>query len=230
MAGNKSGEMLGYNHSMKTTIVLIRHGEVENPQGVFYGRLPRFGLSARGCRQAAAAAEALCAAVSPAKNDRLILAQPPGAIFYSPMLRARQTAQIIARQFPQHRLHISRLLTEVYSPYDRSPMALLESRHWEIYEGIPAKYEQPAEVLARILKFVARVRRSCPDECILAVTHGDLIYFLTQWAAGRVVTSKKDQTFYPAPASLSTFIFDGDGSTKPAYSYYQPEIIYSSNE
>ena len=30
---------------------LVRHGEVENPRGVIYGRLPGFGLSARGRAQ-----------------------------------------------------------------------------------------------------------------------------------------------------------------------------------
>jgi hypothetical protein len=63
--------MSGYNHKMKTTILLIRHGEVENPRGIFYGGLPRFGLSVNGRRQAAAAAETLLA-LSP---------NPPGAIY-----------------------------------------------------------------------------------------------------------------------------------------------------
>ncbi|MDR3578087.1 MAG: phosphoglycerate mutase family protein [Anaerolineaceae bacterium] len=203
-----------YNGPMQTTIVLIRHGEVENPYGIFYGRLPRFGLSVHGRRQAAAAAQALtsCAAA-------------PLAIFCSPMLRTRQTAQMIASRIPGEGRHVAKLLNEVYSPYDGCPMAELQSRDWEIYEGIPANYEQPADVLARILKFVAGARRSFPGGRVLAVTHGDLIYFMTLWAAGRLVTGKKEQTFYPAPASISSFVFDGNDSDKPEYSYYQPEII-----
>ncbi len=209
---------------MKTTILLIRHGEVENPQGVFYGRLPRFGLSVRGRRQAFAAAEALSAAAPTAKGICINSLGPPSAIFCSPMLRTRQTAQIITGQIPGLRLRVSILLNEVCSPYDGSPMAMLENRHWEIYLGIPANYEQPADVLARILKFTDAVLRKFPGERVLAVTHGDLIYFLTQRALGITVTSKKDQTFYPAPASISSFIFDEDGSLKSNYSYYQPEI------
>jgi probable phosphoglycerate mutase len=200
---------------MQTTILLVRHGEVHNPQGVFYGRLPRFGLSALGRRQAAAAAEALSGASSP-----LI----PGAFFCSPMLRTRQTAQLIAGRYPELKRRLSSRLTEVYSPYDGCPMAMLESRNWEVYEGIPASYEQPADVLTRILSFCGAVRRQFPGERVLAVTHGDLIYFLTLWAMGQTVTSKKNQTFYPAHASISSFVFDGDGSDRPEYSYYQPEV------
>lgn len=206
--------MLGYNHKMKTTIILIRHGEVENPRGIFYGRLPRFGLSVNGRRQAEAAAETLLAS-SP---------NPPSAIFCSPMLRTRQTAQILARLYPGQIPHSSKLLTEVYGPYDGSPMAMLASRQWEIYAGIPPNYEQPADVLARILKFVAGARRKFPGECVLGVTHGDLIYFLTLWAAGQVVTSKKDQTFYPGPASISSFVFEDGVTAQPAYSYCKSAI------
>ena len=42
-----------------TTLYLVRHGEVHNPAGIIYGRLPGFGLSERGRRQIARAAEAL---------------------------------------------------------------------------------------------------------------------------------------------------------------------------
>jgi broad specificity phosphatase PhoE len=38
---------------------LVRHGEVENPTGVLYGRLDGFGLSARGHRMAELAAASL---------------------------------------------------------------------------------------------------------------------------------------------------------------------------
>ncbi|MEI6591437.1 MAG: phosphoglycerate mutase family protein, partial [Actinomycetes bacterium] len=42
-------------------IHLIRHGEVHNPDGILYGRLPNFGLSVRGQIMARMAAEALLA-------------------------------------------------------------------------------------------------------------------------------------------------------------------------
>jgi broad specificity phosphatase PhoE len=209
---------------MKTTILFIRHGEVANPRGVIYGRLPRFGLSALGRRQAAAAAEALAKSTRSITSHRPMALDTPRTIFSSPMLRARQTAQIIANQFPELNTQISRRLNEVSSPYEGGPVAMIERSHWDIYEGIPANYERPGDVLTRMLKFTAAVRRNFPGECVLAVSHGDLIYFLTLWAMGQTLTSKKEQTFYPAHASLSSFIFEGDESGKPEYSYFRPEV------
>ncbi len=62
---------------------LARHGEVQNPSRVVYGKLPGFGLSDEGKCQAVRLADHLSEA-------RI------GMVFTSPLLRARQTAQIIA--------------------------------------------------------------------------------------------------------------------------------------
>ena len=41
-----------------TTVVhLLRHGEVDNPDGIIYGRLPGYHLSANGRAMAEAAAD-----------------------------------------------------------------------------------------------------------------------------------------------------------------------------
>ena len=68
---------------MTTTVHLVRHGEVENPKGVIYGRLPGYNLSERGERQARQSAERL------AQADL-------SAVWASPLERAQQTAQFIA--------------------------------------------------------------------------------------------------------------------------------------
>lgn len=43
----------------ETRVHLIRHGEVHNPDGILYGRLPGFRLSDTGRAQAVAAADLL---------------------------------------------------------------------------------------------------------------------------------------------------------------------------
>lgn len=68
---------------MSTTLHLVRHGEVENPKGVIYGRMPGYNLSERGQRQAQQAAERL-------KDADL------AAVWSSPLERAQETAQAIA--------------------------------------------------------------------------------------------------------------------------------------
>ena len=65
-----------------TRIHLVRHGEVDNPNGVLYGRLPNFALSALGRQMAEATAAAVCAPGH--KITRL---------FSSPLLRTLQSAR-----------------------------------------------------------------------------------------------------------------------------------------
>ncbi len=68
---------------MNRIVHLLRHGEVYNPDGVLYERLPGFALSARGIEQAEQAAEYL------AERDI-------GYLVASPLERAQQTAQPLA--------------------------------------------------------------------------------------------------------------------------------------
>jgi broad specificity phosphatase PhoE len=65
------------------TVHLLRHGEVYNPDGVLYGRLPGFRLSELGERQAKAAADWLAA-------------RDIGYLVASPLERAQQTAAPLA--------------------------------------------------------------------------------------------------------------------------------------
>ncbi len=69
---------------MPVTVHLVRHGQVENPKGVIYGRLPGYHLSERGTRQARAAARRLADA-------------DLAAVWASPLERAQETAAEIAR-------------------------------------------------------------------------------------------------------------------------------------
>jgi len=69
-----------------TVIHLLRHGEVSNPHGVLYGRLPGFHLSPDGEHMAKAAAAFLAG-----RNVTLLLS--------SPLERALETAAPVAAQF-----------------------------------------------------------------------------------------------------------------------------------
>ncbi len=73
-----------------TTVHLLRHGEVYNPEGVLYGRLPGYYLSDLGLEMADRAAAAL------ANRDI-------ATVISSPMERAQQTATPIANS---HKLKI----------------------------------------------------------------------------------------------------------------------------
>lgn len=66
-------------------IYLIRHGDVENPKHILYGRLPGFHLSAKGIAETMQTAEKL-----KRLNAKI------SKIYTSPLERATETANIIA--------------------------------------------------------------------------------------------------------------------------------------
>src|SRR5918999_1329465 len=70
----------------KTVVHLLRHGEVENPQGILYGRLPGYHLSEDGALMAKAVAKWLAG-------------REVAALYSSPMERARETAEPLAETF-----------------------------------------------------------------------------------------------------------------------------------
>lgn len=70
----------------RTVVHLMRHGEVHNPTGVLYGRLPEFFLSELGHEMARAAADAL--------QGRNVI-----HLVASPLERAQETAKPTAAAF-----------------------------------------------------------------------------------------------------------------------------------
>lgn len=67
-------------------IHLVRHGEVHNPEGVLYGRIPGYHLSELGGKMADAAAASLA--------DHLVT-----ALYASPLQRAQESARPWATRF-----------------------------------------------------------------------------------------------------------------------------------
>ena len=206
---------------MTTRLSFVRHGEVQNPKRIFYGRLPGFGLSEAGRRQAYAAAESLRKA-------------PLRALYTSELLRARETADIIQSAHAELVPIPSPLLLEVYSPYEGTPYRVMEGRGWDLYNSMPAGYEQPADVLARVHQFIARMRVRHSGEHIVAVTHGDPIAFLILWAHGRRVGPQSQAALYeigipggyPQPASITTLTYcKGEDAEVPAVEHVVPYAL-----
>ncbi|GEL22145.1 histidine phosphatase family protein [Pseudonocardia sulfidoxydans NBRC 16205] len=67
----------------RTLVHMLRHGEVHNPEGILYGRLPGYHLAERGRAQAETVAKTLV------DNDIAV-------VVASPLLRAQETAAPIA--------------------------------------------------------------------------------------------------------------------------------------
>jgi broad specificity phosphatase PhoE len=67
-------------------IRLVRHGEVHNPDGILYGRIPGYHLSELGNRMADAAAASL-------------VGHPVSALYASPLQRAQESAKPWSQRF-----------------------------------------------------------------------------------------------------------------------------------
>lgn len=203
---------------METKISLVRHGLVHNPKEIFYQRMSRFRLADEGREQARAASEML-------KDEKL------AAIISSPLLRAQQTAKIIAAPH-QMKVLTSGLLNEVHTPYEGYTYADLNARSWDLYTESNPPYEQPLQVWERVQNFIRRVRRNYPGQYVVAVSHGDVIAFTALWAMGLPVDVKVARTELPkldtvtkyiAHCSISTFTFSTDEPGEmPKFDYRRP--------
>lgn len=151
------------NGSGATTIWLARHGEVHNPRGLLYGRLPRMGLSLEGERQARALAE-------------LLASRPLEAIYTSPLLRARKTAEAIQRCHPGLRVRTDSDLIEVKTGWDGRPMEELNAIGWDFFANRLAPSDDTLETIRdRTRRWRQRVLRRHAGGEIVGVTHGDPI-------------------------------------------------------
>jgi probable phosphoglycerate mutase len=156
----------------ETIIWLARHGEVHNPKQVLYGRLPRWGLSVEGQRQARAVADFLGA-------------RPLTAIYSSPMLRARKTAAEIARQHPDLRVRIERRIIEIGSGWDGSPYSELEKIHWDYYSNPHSPTDETLEQIRdRMMGWVNTVLNRHEGQEVAGVSHGDPLLVITAHLRG----------------------------------------------
>jgi len=201
-----------------THIHLVRHGLVNNPQDVFYGRLPRFRLAPQGIDQARQSAVYLGG-------------KPVIALYSSPLLRARQTAREIQGLIPLKRIGVSRLIIEIHSPFEGRPFAEIGALKGDVYSHTGPPYEQPLDILARTLRFFKRSVHRYEGRHIAAVTHGDIIVFAYLWALGKVpdpvykgrLDSLGMQRGYPAHGSVTSFAFQNSSQANlPVVRYWEP--------
>lgn len=169
---------------------MLRHAEVYNPKDIVYARLPRFGLSAKGREQAALA-------------GHFLSSRPISAIYSSPMLRARQTARIVAQSHPLVPFHLARSLLEVKTGYQGSPNTILKPG-FSFYDPLKSPGDETMEeVLQRLLRFARIIVRRHAGQTVLLVSHADPIAILRLGLEGTALTvANLHNTVYPARASL----------------------------
>lgn len=193
-------------------IFFVRHGEVHNPESIFYGRLPRFRLSATGERQAAAAAT-------------MLADEPLAAIYTSPLLRARQTGRIIAREHPNIPMRVSRSILEIRSRLQGQPTVTLDATGWNFYEPRPHEDDETiAEIAARIERFCRIMVNRHPGAAIAAVSHGDIVAIArARFAGWPLALASLRGEVYPATASILRITLGPDLSSDDVI-YQQPTL------
>jgi broad specificity phosphatase PhoE len=149
---------------------LVRHGLVDNPRRLVYGRLPGFHLSAEGRAQAEAAA-------------RRLRGREIAALYSSPLERARETAEVIGATLGLP-VEARDDLTEaaLAAPWEGLPWRDVKERHrqrWEAYLHRPLELLDVPESVAALAERMARAIRELaaahPGAEVVAVSHGDPI-------------------------------------------------------
>jgi probable phosphoglycerate mutase len=192
-----------------TTIHLVRHADVHNPAEIIYGRLPRFGLSARGREQAA-------------RTARFFADKPLAAIYTSPQLRARQTAAAIAAYHPHLPVRISVLLAEIRTSWEGTPAAAL-GKYFNFYDPLrDPRDESIADIFRRMQRIIRSLCRRHPGHQVVCVTHGDPIIIARTGYAGLALDfAGIRRPEYPERASVTSLTFDGD-CQRPTIQYVDP--------
>jgi broad specificity phosphatase PhoE len=182
---------------------------VHNPRNILYGRLPRLGLTPEGRRQARALAE-------------FLRPRPLVAIYSSPMLRARKTAEIVRQAHPElDRVRRDIDLTEVRTGWEGEPLADLEAIDWDFYTHPRNPEDESLQAIRdRVQRWLKRVLRRHAGGEVLGVSHGDPILILVGTLSG--LPLEPTQIFprpYIEPGVLYRMRFD------PAHQFRDLELF-----
>lgn len=146
-------------------IHLVRHGEVYNPSGVLYGRLPNFHLSDTGKQMAEAAAKELKIQGFNIKG-----------IFSSPLIRAQESAKPIEELFGIDAKTDEDLIEpwNVFEGRKLSVKAVAIRPHWWWHFRNPARPawgESFIDIIARMNEAMLRAAETVQSGDVVLVTH-----------------------------------------------------------
>lgn len=196
--------------SERTIVHLLRHGEVDNPEGILYGRLPGYHLSADGRLMAKAVARALAGA-------------DVTAIFSSPLERARETAEPLAETFDLP-VTIDDKLIEGANYFEGMTFgvgdgSLRRPRHWwHLRNPLRPSWGEPYEqIVARMSAAMHAARLAARGHEAVCVSHQLPIWVTRRAAEGRPLWHNPSKR-QCALASVTSFTYIGDRIVKITYS------------
>jgi broad specificity phosphatase PhoE len=186
-----------------TAIVhLVRHGEVDNPDGVLYGRIPGFGLTDTGRQMAKAAADYLAG-----RNVTALLS--------SPLQRALETAEPIEAELGLP-VAVDDRLIEPWNYFEGMRFgvgdgALRQPKHWVALRNPfrPSWGEPYREVADRMLAVARDAARLADGHEAVCVSHQMPIWIARRAAEGRRLWHDPRRREC-ALGSVTSLIFAGD--------------------
>lgn len=208
-----------------STVHLLRHGEVFNPNRVLYGRIPGYGLSELGLQMADRAGEYFAQRQSEGANVVRLVA--------SPLIRAQQTARPTSQALGLS-IHTDDRVIEAGNSFEglsKIKEHLKNPRHWPLLRNPmrPSWGEAYTEQVARMRLAMDEHRHAALAE------HGDgaevviVSHQLPIWVTRR---DAENQPLWHDPrkrectlTSVTSFEFDGDELRSVSYTEPCPDLL-----
>jgi broad specificity phosphatase PhoE len=206
-----------------TTVHLLRHGEVHNPDGVLYGRIEGYRLSDRGHEMARRVADRL----STAGRDVV-------AVVASPLQRAQETAAPVAEAFGVAPATDDRLIEAGNSfqgtTIGSRPGQLAHPRYWRrLWNPVRPSWGEPyVEQVVRMRAAVEDARAAHDGHEVVLVSH-QLPVWLTRLSFEHRPLVHDPRRRQCALASLTSLRFDGDAFVGLHYSEPAGDLLVGAN-
>jgi broad specificity phosphatase PhoE len=202
---------------VRTVVHLLRHGEVDNPDGVLYGRLPGYHLSELGVAMAERVAQTLTG------RDITLLVS-------SPLERAQETARPPAEALGLDIVTDARVI-EGGNKFEGQRFgvgdgALRRPSVWKyLYNPFRPSWGEPyRDIAARMLAAIGEAREAALGHEALIVSHQLPIWTVRSFVEGRRLfhDPRRRQC---SLASLTTVTYDGDRAVTVAYSEPAADLV-----
>jgi broad specificity phosphatase PhoE len=204
--------------SDQTTVVhLLRHGEVYNPDGILYGRLPDYHLSDIGQQMAERVASTI--------KDRDIT-----HLVASPLERAQETAQPSADALGLEIVTDERVI-EASNKFEGQAFgvgdgSLRKPSAWKhLYNPFKPSWGEPyTDIVVRMLAAMHDAREAATGHEALIVSHQLPVWTARSYIEGRRLfhDPRRRQC---SLASLTTFTYEGDRVVTVAYSEPAADLV-----
>ncbi|MEO7070329.1 MAG: histidine phosphatase family protein [Nostocoides sp.] len=206
--------------AQRTVVHVVRHGEVENPERILYGRLPGYGLSELGRQMAGLAAAYLA--------DRDVV-----AVVSSPLQRAVETATPIAAAHDLP-IDVDERVVEAGNVFEGKQVAsgkglLKDPKMFRYFLNPlrPSWGEPYVDLVARMKAAVADLRTRVAGHEAVIVSHQAPIWMLRSALEGRrfLHDPRKREC---SLASVTTLTYAGDVLESVDYSEPAVELLPSA--